>query len=103
MSWEMAGIAAQATGRTLVLPPERDWYLLPGEPSEVAKFINLPLLKKHMDVLTHEEFLEREGKALNLSMEDFNLPYHAGDARKYLAEFRKRVKASPHITTIASD
>ena len=61
-------VIAAATGRTLVLPPNRPLYLLKGDTSSVersmADFVPLhnAALEMKVDVITTKEFLEREGR-----------------------------------------
>jgi len=83
ISWEFAGIIAQRTGRTLVLPPPTPMYLLDLGPEEVygsamldrrpktfnhgsktaiEDFINLKQLKGNLATLTWQEFAEKTGK-----------------------------------------
>jgi hypothetical protein len=75
LGWEMTGLIAQATKRTLVLPPAWKMYLLdwgPGRqrlPSEMADntttaaedLINLAQLKANLPTLTADEFLQEAG------------------------------------------
>ena len=66
--------AALLTGRTLVLPPARGWYLInwgpkkrdqsgsdnSGATSSISDFFDVNDLKKYIDVITTEEFFNRE-------------------------------------------
>eukprot|EP00929_Paragymnodinium_shiwhaense_P090385 TRINITY_DN5056_c0_g1_i1.p1 TRINITY_DN5056_c0_g1~~TRINITY_DN5056_c0_g1_i1.p1 ORF type:complete len:544 (-),score=180.74 TRINITY_DN5056_c0_g1_i1:56-1687(-) len=62
IGWEAAGFAAASSGRTLVLPPGKPWYLLDQDDmsSTVEDFVNLAQLKNGLPTLTFEEFEEKE-------------------------------------------
>jgi hypothetical protein len=75
IGWEMSGLVARKTGRTLVLPPAHKMYLLDYGPSKripkeitegatktkVEDLINLVQLKANLPTLTAEEFEKRTG------------------------------------------
>merc|ERR1719387_2758108 len=74
LGWEAAGLIAQATGRTLVLPPRSKMYLLdfgfgnrkpPGgadfSGTLVQELMNLVQLKGNLPTLTDNEFQARTG------------------------------------------
>jgi len=66
--WEMAGVVALHTGRTLVLPPSEVWWAIDkdGTTTKTEDFVNLDQLRGGLSVLTFKEFAQREQKALNL-------------------------------------
>lgn len=67
IGWEMAGLLAQRTGRTLVLPPTTHFYLLEdNDQSRVERYIELARLKSLVPTLTFEEFYQREHNNLNI-------------------------------------
>lgn len=82
MGWEYTGVVAEATNRTLVLPPAFKIYLLDGGPdrgnlheqatseslskqynttTRVEDLLNLKQLKANLPTLTWEEFVARTG------------------------------------------
>merc|ERR1740117_1258863 len=72
IGWEMAGLVAQQTNRTLVLPPTKKFYLIPDNGnSEASDYTDLARLKANVPTLTFEEFVEREKD--DLSLPDFVL------------------------------
>lgn len=56
MHFEVMVVLAWLTRRTLVLPPARPFYLLGSEPRTLLDFLDLKSLRKHLDVVTAEEF-----------------------------------------------
>lgn len=68
ISMEVTFVLAAATGRTLVLPPRAPMYLLGDGTENARSFANFfPLnedLKKKVNVITMQEFLEKEGSRL---------------------------------------
>eukprot|EP00929_Paragymnodinium_shiwhaense_P119211 TRINITY_DN91096_c0_g1_i1.p1 TRINITY_DN91096_c0_g1~~TRINITY_DN91096_c0_g1_i1.p1 ORF type:complete len:630 (-),score=141.79 TRINITY_DN91096_c0_g1_i1:59-1948(-) len=67
IGWEMAGILAQHTKRTLVLPPSQPYYLMSdGGRSDVQSYIELDRLKAQIPTLTFKEFYDREHERLKL-------------------------------------
>ena len=66
MSMETVLVIAHATGRTLVLPPEKRMYLLGGSFS-FNDFYHLDTVhneQKGLNIITMEEFLKKEGKTM---------------------------------------
>jgi len=73
LGWEASGLIAQATGRTLVLPPRSKMYLLdwgdmqraPSKREQsgtlVEELLNLMQLKGNIPTLTAKEFEDRTG------------------------------------------
>jgi hypothetical protein len=73
LGWEASGLIAQATGRTLVLPPRSKMYLLdwgdmqraPSQREQsgtlVEELLNLMQLKGNIPTLTAKEFEDRTG------------------------------------------
>eukprot|EP00928_Gymnodinium_smaydae_P040346 TRINITY_DN27370_c0_g3_i1.p1 TRINITY_DN27370_c0_g3~~TRINITY_DN27370_c0_g3_i1.p1 ORF type:complete len:409 (+),score=40.63 TRINITY_DN27370_c0_g3_i1:31-1257(+) len=76
IGWEMTGVVAKATGRTLVIPPPWPMYLLDFGPrsllpkelkgkgkgtTAMEDLINLDQLKANLPTLTAREFEAREG------------------------------------------
>jgi len=67
IGWEMAGLVAQQTNRTLVLPPTKKFYLIPDNGnSKASDYTDLARLKANVPTLTFEEFVEREKDDLTL-------------------------------------
>jgi len=68
IGWEMAGVLALYSGRTLVLPPNDVWWAVDtnGTTSRTEDFINLDQLRGGLPVLTFREFAQREQQALSL-------------------------------------
>ena len=58
MQFEIMVVMAWITGRTLVLPPARRFYLLGEEPRLLEDFLDLNELRRHLPVLTAAEFVE---------------------------------------------
>ncbi len=56
MHFEIMVTLAWLTGRTLVLPPPRPFYLLGPEPRSLLDFFDLGALENHLSVVTAEEF-----------------------------------------------
>jgi len=77
IGWEMTGLVAQYTGRTLVLPPPAPIYLLDwgdrktgflpavlangGTKTDISNILNLKQLKTMLPTLTWNEFEQRTG------------------------------------------
>ena len=73
MQFEIMVVLAWLTGRTMVLPPATRMYLLGKEQLSLLDFFDRDALDRHLDVLTPEEFIAREGLAAGLSThEDFH-------------------------------
>eukprot|EP00928_Gymnodinium_smaydae_P078815 TRINITY_DN62889_c0_g1_i1.p1 TRINITY_DN62889_c0_g1~~TRINITY_DN62889_c0_g1_i1.p1 ORF type:complete len:543 (+),score=107.30 TRINITY_DN62889_c0_g1_i1:166-1794(+) len=66
IGWEMAAVAAQASGRTLVYPPKDYLYLLGGEPSGFEYFLDMPRVKTGLPVMSLAEFVQKEGENLGI-------------------------------------
>jgi hypothetical protein len=67
IGWEMAGIIAQRTNRTLVLPPPTAFYLIKdGGFSKAGDYLDVARLKANVPTLTFDEFVEREKSDLSL-------------------------------------
>ena len=58
MQFEIMVVMAWITGRTLVLPPARRFYLLGEEPRLLEDFLDLNELRRLLPVLTAAEFVE---------------------------------------------
>ena len=58
MQFEIMVVMAWITGRTLVLPPARRFYLLGDEPRLLEDFLDLASLRRQIPVLTAAEFAE---------------------------------------------
>ena len=58
MQFEIMVVMAWITGRTLVLPPAKPFYLLGEEPRLLEDFLDLNELRRQIPVLTAEEFVE---------------------------------------------
>ena len=58
MQFEIMVVLAWITGRTLVLPPAKRFYLLGDEPRLLEEFLDLASLRRHIPVLTADEFAE---------------------------------------------
>jgi hypothetical protein len=56
MHFEIMVVLAWLTGRTLVLPPARPFYLLGSQPRTLLDFLDLESLRKYLDVVAAEEF-----------------------------------------------
>jgi len=78
IGWEVAGVIAYHTGRTLVLPPAVPFYMIDwggpqfkpvkhGTKSRVEDFVSLSQLKSGLPTLTFAEFRAQASKALNIS------------------------------------
>jgi len=61
MHFEIMVVLAWLTGRTMVLPPETRMYLLGEERLSLLDFFDREALDRHLDVLTPEGFIAREG------------------------------------------
>ena len=57
MQFEIMVVMAWITGRTLVLPPAKPFYLLGEEPRLLEDFLDLNDLRRQIPVLTAEEFV----------------------------------------------
>jgi len=84
IGWEMTGLVAQHTGRTLVLPPPAPIYLLDwgdrltgflpaslkdqGTKTNVSDMLNLKQLKTMLPTLTWDEFQQRTGLTWEAAM-----------------------------------
>lgn len=58
MQFEIMVVLAWITGRTLVLPPAKPFYLLGEEPRLLEDFLDLNQLRRQLSVLTAKEFVE---------------------------------------------
>ena len=58
MQFEIMVVLAWITGRTLVLPPAKRYYLLGEDPRLLEDFLDLDELRRQIPVLTAEEFAE---------------------------------------------
>lgn len=61
MQFEIMAVLAWLTGRTMVLPPKTRMYLLGEGHLSLLDFFDRDALDRHLDVLTPEEFIAREG------------------------------------------
>eukprot|EP00752_Nemacystus_decipiens_P006283 g5664.t1 len=61
MAMETVLVFARETGRTLVMPAAQKFYLLNRPAVEFADMFPIEYLSEYMDVISMEEFLEREG------------------------------------------
>ena len=64
MAFEVAIVIAHVTGRTLVLPPPSQIYLLPG--TSLGDVLNYSAVAAGVPVLSTTAFIEREAKALKI-------------------------------------
>jgi len=78
LGWEVAGVIALYTGRTLVLPPPKQLYLIDYGPeyfhpaqenskSKMEDFIDIAQLKAGLPALTFSEFRAQHGKELGIT------------------------------------
>ena len=61
MHFEIMVVLAWLTGRTMILPPRTRMYLLGNEHLSLLDIFDRKALKRHLDVLTPEEFAAAEG------------------------------------------
>eukprot|EP00903_Cladosiphon_okamuranus_P020412 g18732.t1 len=66
MAMETVLVFARETGRTLVMPAAQKFYLLNKPAVEFADMFPIEYLSEYMDVVSMEEFLEKEGLAGHL-------------------------------------
>jgi hypothetical protein len=76
--FEYVAVIAAITGRTLVLPPAKPWYLInigpieggePGGVTHIGDVIDIPALAKSIRILTTEEFILEASEHLNIPAE----------------------------------
>lgn len=80
-AFEYVVIIAMLTKRALVLPPPSEWYLInfgpmeregaPGDVSRIEEFFDIADLRRHLPVVSAEEFAETERRHLNIPGEFF--------------------------------
>lgn len=78
MQFEIMVVLAWLTGRTMVLPPKTRMYLLGEGHLSLLDFFDRAALDNHLDVLTPEEFIAREGLGDELATHD--------DFHRYMSE-----------------
>ena len=80
LGFEYAVVIAAITGRTLVLPPARPWYLInfgpmadgePGGETHLGDIFDLPALSQAIPIMSAEAFIEQASKRLDIP-EEFN-------------------------------
>ena len=78
LGFEYAVVIAAITGRTLVLPPARPWYLInfgpmadgePGGETHLGDIFDLPALSQAIPIMSAEAFIEQASKHLDIPEE----------------------------------
>eukprot|EP00747_Dinoflagellata_sp_TGD_P085763 gnl/TRDRNA2_/TRDRNA2_162995_c0_seq2.p1 gnl/TRDRNA2_/TRDRNA2_162995_c0~~gnl/TRDRNA2_/TRDRNA2_162995_c0_seq2.p1 ORF type:complete len:549 (-),score=94.75 gnl/TRDRNA2_/TRDRNA2_162995_c0_seq2:72-1718(-) len=112
LGWEVAGLIALHSNRTLVLPPPSGFYLIDWNStvnkqttSKIEDFINLAQLQKGLKVITYDEFARNENPDLIsfLPMDVKDQPRlcdfktYSGNERVFYAKHSKDEREAPRI------
>jgi len=71
MQFETLTVLAWLSGRTLVLPPPTNWYLLGDKLIDPTDIFDFDCWASHIPILTYKEWLENEAKPRDVSYKDF--------------------------------